>query len=182
MSSTNPPQHPDTPDPPDEAQGERAIVESLVHRAGVDRSVAERVAHRVEDLLATIVAEHKAADPFDPVWEELLWLVRRRPLDRMVLARLHLEVIPVDAVNPADRHLTVVATGVHHDGGLEPVGFTRMEFCDEAFWIAFLLGLRGRGLPTPDTISSQWLPGVSAATDLIYPKTFWMVSDEHFGI
>lgn len=138
-------------------------VEDLVQTLGIDRLSKSKVSELSKELDATVKSfrERPLSGPYKYVWLDALE-VKCREEGRIV--------------NVA----CLVASGVNRDGRREILGLDVVTGEDGAGWLAFLRGLRARGLKGVELVISDAHPGLKDAIASVLRGAAWQRCRTHF--
>lgn len=123
---------------------------------------------RFEELFRRLGPEGEKLSPAEQ--SELLRLVSTRPLDHAPFPDVVIDVSVEDVTSDATAHARVTATGCTVDGDPEPLGAAAFGSIDRRSWMAFLIGLRARGLSGVWRILAEPSPGLAEAVEFTFPE------------
>jgi putative transposase len=141
-------------------------VDDLVRALGIDSGVSKSTVSRIcKDL------------------DEQVEVFRSRPLDHTGFPYVFCDATYIKARvgGKVISRAVVIATGVAADGTREVLGLDVGDSEDEAFWTAFLRGLRRRGLGGVQLVISDAHEGLKAAVARVFSGSGWQRCRVHFA-
>jgi putative transposase len=141
-------------------------VDDLVRALGIESGVSKSTVSRIcKDL------------------DEQVETFRSRPLDHTAFPYVFCDATYVKARvdGRVVSRAVVIATGVAVDGTREVLGIDVGDSEDEAFWTAFLRGLRRRGLAGVQLVISDAHEGLKAAVARVLTGSGWQRCRVHFA-
>jgi len=138
-------------------------VEDLVQSLGIERLSKSQVSQLSKELDGVVKSfrERPLAGPYRYLWLDAL-VLRCREEGRIVN-------VPC-----------LIAVGVNKDGRREILGFDVVTVEDGAGWLAFLRGLRARGLKGVELVISDAHPGLKDAIASVLRGATWQRCRTHF--
>jgi transposase-like protein len=138
-------------------------VEDLVQALGIEKLSKSQVSQLAKELDGVVKSfrERPLAGPYKYVWLDALYLKCRE------------EGRIVDVA-------CLVSVGVNGDGRREILGFDVVTGEDGAGWLAFLRGLRARGLKGVELVISDAHPGLKDAISSVLRGAAWQRCRTHF--